>query len=147
MEITECLLFILMLVGILFLMLTQSKCNHTKPRGGNDEDVFALFIRFGETMIPIEVPLMATARDVLIKLKAMDKKIRLPPNRLFHFGEQLPLPLDVPLIDLDVSYEDTLSLQRYVSWTPSSNEELREAIDNYNKMDIYHPGEDRDIRY
>ena len=135
MKVSECLMFILVVVGILFLALTQSKCT----RGGGS--TLDLFIRFRETQIPVEVHYMGTARDVLRELVEYDSKLGSPPNQLFHFGEQLPLPLDVPLAHLNVSYGDTLSLQRYVSWTPSSSAELREAVRTYR------PGESPDIRF
>ena len=70
MKITECLIFILMVVGILFLVLIQLRYkvpNHEyKTREGGS--MSGLFIRFGGTTIAIEVPPMGTARDVLIEL-------------------------------------------------------------------------------
>ena len=122
---SECLILISMIVGILFLVLIQSKCTS----GGG---ALALFMRFREKQIPVEVDYMGTARDVLKELERVDSRLALPPNQLFHFDEKLPLELDVPMIDLNVTYEDTLNLQRYVSWTPSSNEKLHEAVKNYN---------------
>ena len=92
---------------------------------------------------PIVVDCMATIQDVLDKLKRMEKELKF--HQLYYMGEG-PLGAADILADLGISSESTLNYKLYVSWKPTEWE-MREAIKNYNEMEVYHPGGDRDIKY
>ena len=97
----------------------------------------------GNETIPIEVEYVATIQDVLNELKNAGKEHKW--YKLYYSGKG-PLGVTNTLADLGICPESTLNYQRYVSWKPIERE-LREAIDNYDEMKIYHPNGDRDIRY
>ena len=92
---------------------------------------------------PIVADCMATVQDVLDELKSAGKEHRW--YKLYYSGER-PLGNTDTLADLGLGLEVTLNYQRGASWKPTERE-MREAIDSYDEMEIYHPGGDRDIRY
>ena len=87
----------------------------------------------GEEAIPIEVDCMATVQDVLDELKSAGKEHRW--YKLYCSGKR-PLGNTDTLADLGIGLEATLNYRRGASWKPAERR-LREAIEGYNKMEIY----------
>ena len=97
----------------------------------------------GDKIIPIEVEYMATIQDVLDELKRAEEEHK--NHQLYYMGEG-PLGATDILADLGINSESVLNYQLYASWKPTE-EEMYEAIEGYDQMEIYHPDGDRDIRY
>ena len=122
-----------------------------------------IYIQYGiQELIPIEINDVTTVGNIE---KKMD--YRYPQHTLFlrsiiyeifhelsydlideidSYLRKSPLERDTPLVDLGIGSERILLYQRYASWKPTESE-MRNAIESYDEMEIYHSGGDRDIRY
>ena len=167
MKVSECLIFLLMLVCILFL--GSASCNLPvidTIEGGGKIEIFIdckLFSSQSDepTLIRIEVNGGNTLRDIRTMLMRIGKKYENyefflrdfydkvtyrmldadSAGEIGSFVERAPtLPLDIPLIRLGIINRTTFIYRRYVSWKPTEAE-FRKMLNNY------HPGISPDIRY
>ena len=102
-----------------------------------------LNIQYAGGSILIDVEYAATIQDVLDKVEEV---LMGEYGNCTLFYNDRPLILTDTLADLGFVSQGTLDYRHCASWSPTERE-MREAIKNYDEMEIYHPGGDRDIRY